>query len=462
MARLILEALIIGMKEGFKASLCSFLVLAYVRQTGREFLRGPLFAGLLAVFVATFGVLTIPVSPEARDAIVRLIGYVFGLFFLFSIGALLHATGTDLLGPLARTAQARIVLVPLTTLLTVLYFAPDMAGSTLFVSDLAVMAGGGAAVFAAAGAGFGGSIFLVWAALRRRRPDLSRFFDLPQVLLALALVKLAAGGVQGFAELSLIPAVKAGLMKFVHDVVHQVFVLLLVPDHPILATTTWDFVGILFGESAGLWLSLLLLVLPLLLFIKRHFSAPIPAAPAGQAPARVRIWIKSVRDLRVWHAIPVLIFLVFILNLWFSQKGQTLDPLYLPDARPVVAEGGVIAIPLRTPLEDLRDGMLHKFSFPLDGKEIRLFILKRPDGTLGVCLDACEICAPEGYGQAEEHVVCVYCKTPIPFSSVGSPGGCNPIPLDALVTEQDVRVTVEEVRAKSSLIQSKQGGEGGR
>ncbi len=462
MNRFVLEALVIGAKEGLKLSFCAFLVLSYLKQSGRQHLRPAFAAGLFAVFLASFAVMTLPVSPEVRDVIVRLIGYVFGLFFLFAIGALFHATGTDLLGPLAGIAQSRTFLVPVTTLLTILYFVPDMAGSSFFLGDSSLMSGAGREVYAAAGAGFAGILALAYGVSRRFRPDLSRLFDLPQVLLVLALVKLVAGGVQGFAELSLIPSVKAGLMKFVHDVVHQVFLLLLVPDHPVLSTTTWNFVGVLFGEAAGLWLSLLLLVLPLLLFMRKHFSAPIPVSADSQASARKRIRIKAVRDLRVQRALPVVVFLVFILGLWFHQKSETLDPLYLPDARPVVAEGGEVAIPLQSPLDDLRDGRAHKFVVTAGQKDVRILILKRPDGTLGVCLDACEICAPEGYGQAQEHVVCLYCKTPIPLAAVGSAGGCNPIPLYALVTDKEVRISLEELRKKSALIQSKQGAEGQR
>ena len=46
-----------------------------------------------------------------------------------------------------------------------------------------------------------------------------------------------------------------------------------------------------------------------------------------------------------------------------------------------------------------------------------------------VDLDACAICKPDGYGQAEGSVICYYCKTLIPLETVGKPGGCNPVPV---------------------------------
>jgi hypothetical protein len=61
---------------------------------------------------------------------------------------------------------------------------------------------------------------------------LGSFFALPQLLLFFAMVKLFGSGIKGITELSLIPSVQRGFMKFIHDFVHQTFVMLMVPDHP--------------------------------------------------------------------------------------------------------------------------------------------------------------------------------------------------------------------------------------
>lgn len=461
MDRFVLEAFFIGAKEGLKLFLCVTLVLAVLRAAGRGALERAVHAGLLTVFTASFLVMGLTVTAGTRMIIVQMVGYVFGLLYLFSVGALFQATGTDLLGPLKTLRDKPWLLLPLTFLLTILYFAPDMTGASLYVADLGTMAGGSVTVLIAAGTGFllffGGAHGLT----RGRDIGLARIFGMPQLLLALALIKLLAGGVRGFAELSLIPAVQAGLMKFVHDVVHQLFVLLMVPDHPVLSATTWNFVGFLFREDAGLWGSLILLVLPALLFIRKHFTAPVAVPITVTVASRKRIILKALRDERILRSLPVLAFLLCIMLLWFAERGESSARLYNPEPVPVAVEKGGITIPLQTPTEDLRDGRIHKFSVLLDGKQVRLLIMKRPEGTLAVCLDACEICAPDGYAQGSEHVVCLYCRTPIPFDVVGRPGGCNPIPLEALVTEKDVILQSEEIIAKEKLVQSARSSEGG-
>jgi hypothetical protein len=439
------DAFVIGVKEGILLYLSIILVLAYGKREHLNYLKMPLFAGVIAVLLSSFIILNITVTPEFKSVIVKMIGYVFGLFYLFSLGTLYHTTGSDVLGPLKALAHKGPVMVPVVLLLTMLYFAPDMAGSSLYVADLYFTAERNKIVFFSAAAGFSLALLLAHIVVTRVTFDVMRFFELPQILLFLALLKLVAGGVRGFAELSLIPSVQAGLMKLIHDMVHQTFLFLLVPDHPLLSTTTWNFIGVLFGPSAGMWLSLGIMLLPLILFIKIQFSEAVSLPGEISVPARKRIFIRAVRDQRVMRSVPVFIFMVFILSTWFAQKGESSDPLYLPQVRPLIGENGKVIIPLQSTLDDLRDGSLHKFSVTVAGEEVRLIVMKKPDGTLAVCLDACEICQPDGYGQAPEHVVCLYCKTPILFASLGKPGGCNPIPLGALVTDKDIQVELAEI-----------------
>jgi uncharacterized membrane protein len=100
-----------------------------------------------------------------------------------------------------------------------------------------------------------------------------------------------------------------------------------------------------------------------------------------------------------------------------------------PKPLPVTAsQTGEIFIPKKGEI-DLEDGKLHKYLFKQGGREARFFVLMTPAGQLTVDLDACSICKPDGYGQAEGTVICYYCVTLIPLETVGKPGGCNPVPV---------------------------------
>jgi uncharacterized membrane protein len=151
---------------------------------------------------------------------------------------------------------------------------------------------------------------------------------------------------------------------------------------------------------------------------------------------------------RVRRGLPVAAFVLVVMVSWFAGRGEQSAMLLLPEPKPVVVDKGVVVIPLTDPTMDVMDGNLHKFSLLKDGETITLLVIKKPDGKLAVCLDACEICPPEGYGLSGKNVVCVYCRTPIPVETLGRPGGCNPIPLTAEITGRDIRIDVGEIEKK--------------
>jgi hypothetical protein len=435
------EVLLVGIKEGIKVSVGLFVVREFLRARDSKLLWRVILLSLAVTFLASFLCYRLPSTQSTAELITKAIGYVFGIFYLLSLVILYHYTGTELLGPLKKMLSTSLV-VPLVFFLSIVYFLPDLAGTVVYVkAEVAIKESIYPLLWAVAGFLIGVSTIKPLSRLK-----ISRFLELPQVFLLLALIKLVGGGIKGFAELSLIPSVQKGLMKFIHDIVHQTFVTIMVPDHPLLKVTTWNFIGILFGEKLTLWLSLFILILPLFLFLKRYLSADIHVPETITTGASRRLYIKRIRNERLLRSVPLAVFLLLVLFTWFSERGETISRLYNPEPVPLVVEEEKVIIPIKSPGADLRDGMLHKYSIDIDGEEVRVLIMQKPDGTLAVCLDACEICPPEGYAQGKEHLLCLYCRTPIPLDSLGKPGGCNPIPINALVTDREVQIPLKEIR----------------
>lgn len=448
------EAFFIGIKEGLKLSLCLFLILQYIGKQGRPFLKGPLLAGVLAVIGFSFYFLTFPATAWMKEAVVKMTGYVFGIFYLGSLITLYHETGDDMLGPLKRLGTVRALLFIIVFFGTVLYFSPDMIGSSFYLQDLIFMGGKSFLIFGAGACGFLLILTGFYVGAKYLGAGVFGAFRLSQILLLLALVKLIAGGIRGFTELSLIPSVQRGLMKLTHDVIHHTLVTIMVPDHQILSLTAWNFLGIFFGKEVSLWLSLILLSVPLALFLIRQAREAIPVPADVTVGAIKRKYIKSVKDIRLVRAIPIAVFIVVIVGTWFAEKGGQGVDLYNPEPVPAVAEQGTIILPISGPGVDLLDGMLHKYSLALNGENVRIMVLKKADGALAIALDACEICPPDGYAQGREHVVCLYCNTPIAIDTLGQPGGCNPIPLDAVITDTDVRISLDEIERKWKIVKN--------
>ncbi len=453
MSLFIIEAAVVGLKEALKLWVVWLVLSAYLKDRGAPRLTRAFHLGIAlttALFAVSFAISS---DPYVRVMLSRLTGYTFFIFFISSIAALLESTGTRLFAGLKPPYG---ILRPLTALSTVFYFSPDIIGSSMFIRELSEMKGAYAAVYLSGFAGFALPFILTALTLCKYRGSrtaaiaaIAPYFGTAQFLLFLSMVKLLGGGIKGFAEFSLIPMVQRGVMKFFHDFVHQTFVFLMVPDHPLLATTVWNFIGIFFGPNIAMAASLFILLLPPAMFLYKSLPTKAEAGDYGSATgAERRKLMASVRADRRKKAVPVVGFIALILIFYFSGGAGEVSRLYNPKPKPVVEDKGVIIIPLTDPTMDLMDGMLHKFSFAAEGKTMNLLIIKKPDGKLALCLDACEICPPEGYGQREGHVVCIYCMTPIPVETLGRPGGCNPIPVNASITEKDIRVDVAEIIGK--------------
>lgn len=486
MSPFIADSALVGLKEGVKlASIwLIFWSVAFSAQRGQEdsgegggggvWLMKPFFAGLGAASLLIFLSFFIPPSLGFKDFVSKLIGYVFFLFFTASLAALYQSGGLNLFGPLKGWVLGKRWVAGISVFAaTAVYFTPDIIGSSMFVREIGAMKGSYGASSISALAGFAAPVLAVFFYLRSRGAGsfalrVSRFFGAAQFLLFLSVVKLVGGGIRGFAELSLIPSVQRGVMKFVHDAMHQVLVFMIVPDHPILQTTVWNFIGIFFGPNFAMAAVLLILLSPMFIFLYHSLLAPLPEpvgpVGAGELTGAGRRAIRAaVRSVRRARAVPAAIFIAVVLVMWFAGRGQEGIKLYNPAPKPVIADKGIIIIPLTDPTMDLMDGRLHKFSLyegRADGEDIPLMAVLRPDGKLSVTLDACEVCPPDGYAQSGDSLVCLYCGTPITLQTLGRRGGCNPVPIDALVTDRDVRLDESEVREKwKALIEGKTKGE---
>jgi hypothetical protein len=461
------ESFIIGAKEGLKAGVILIVFYSFIQSIQRQNLIRPFYAGLFTALLFSIPFLLFKGFDFFRNYIEKIIGLSFAVVFLISGLSLLHKTETDLFSLIRSLFKTNVafwskIIAIIIYFATIFYFLPDFAGSALFVKDYSMMKETIWGVYIPVFFGFLVVFLISFLLIRSKFKIMNKvggFFDLSQFFLFLAIVKLLGGGIKGFAELSLIPSVQRGIMKFMHDLIHQVFVLLMVPDHPILRTTLWDFIGFFFGPNISSVLSLFILLFLPILFLYHSLLKPLPEITnvIGAERRKVKFNILSERRRK---SVPVFIYIIFILFLWFSGKGEEAMKLYNPAPKPVVSEKGVILIPINDPTMDLFDGRLHKFTLKHEQEMITFLIIKKQNGSLAVCLDACEICPPiDGYGQREDHVVCIYCNTPIPIHTLGEKGGCNPIPLVYGIDDKFVKIELTEIIKKWQYVKAGAGRE---
>ena len=126
----------------------------------------------------------------------------------------------------------------------------------------------------------------------------------------------------------------------------------------------------------------------------------------------------------------------------YAKSATALSP-----TTPVTLVGSVVTLPTAA----INDDDLHRFGVNVDnGKgqttEVRFLLYKKPNGQIVSVADACQICGPVGFYKSSEGIICKMCASPIAPQSVGTPGGCNPIPLKSTVANGEVTIAAADLR----------------
>ncbi|MDR1045904.1 MAG: DUF2318 domain-containing protein [Candidatus Adiutrix sp.] len=100
-------------------------------------------------------------------------------------------------------------------------------------------------------------------------------------------------------------------------------------------------------------------------------------------------------------------------------------------------------------IEEINDGNLHRHQYKTKGGSmVRFIVIKKSESAYGVGLDACDICGPTGYYQRKGQVICKLCDVVMNISTIGFPGGCNPVPLKFSVSQGRMIIKTEDLEAE--------------
>lgn len=416
-----MEALIITLREGIEAALVVGIVLAYLKKTGKEGLNRFVYVGLglaalasLAV-AALFQILGIDPENEYMEGAMLGVGGIFVasmVVWMWKTAASIKAhmesrLDTVLGGRTQGTGRAAFGLLLFTFFMvfregveTVIFLAVTTLGELNLIGLVGGMVGIGLAVL------FG--FLFVRGSLRI---NLSRFFAVTSIVLLILAAKLIAGSVHEFAEVQLIPMSKeimALLGYFVRD------------------------------ESSAIIL-MALLVIPIIMILMSAGERKEVLAPAASGAERRKAMAAAVQG-RLWRgalAVSTLVVLVAMTSAVFAGA-----KFYDPTPVAVTASADEVRIPLST----LEEGRLHKFLHSVQGVDVRFLVFKDKDSAIATAFDACQICGAVGYMQEGRNAICKNCNAPIPMETIAQGGGCNPLPLEAKIQDQNLVVAVAQLK----------------
>jgi hypothetical protein len=268
------------------------------------------------------------------------------------------------------------------------------------------------------------------AAALWRRAGLARWLGPASVLSLLLALELAGIAATAVGAHTLPGALTATVSRVIHDAIHLLFVVAAVPDHAYLEDWAYQLILRFLEPSIHALVAAGIVAAPVAAAWRAFARRPAAEAGAGARPPERRV-ARAAHVRQTWLGSVAFALAVALAaaSLWTARAAE--DELYDPLPEPVVDDGaGKIVVPLGGPLAG-PDGRMRKWVYAAPGgRAVTFFTVRRPDGSLAVALDLCEICQPKGYAQmGAGYVFCKYCKTPIPASTVGQPGGCNPIPI---------------------------------
>ncbi len=407
-----LQAFIVTLREGVEAALIIGITLAYLAKIERNDLRKSVYAALIAASVGSIGVAVLLSRTKWNEDIFE--GWVMlaAAFFVVTMIIFMMKTGRKLKGQiegkvgLLAGQGSRFGLFSFVFLMvlregveTVLILSGVSLNSTELMSFLGTLLGVVAAV-----------LFGVTFVKGSVRINLPKFFRVTTIILLFVAAQLIVSGLHELSENGVLPSSRREMAII----------------GPIVRNDLFFFITI-FALAA----------LMVLFEIKRREPLPVPASPAERRKAmwsarRERLWMASV------YASSFLFILLVTAEFIYAKSVNTLSP-----ATAVTFVDGKATIPL----SQVSDHDLHAFAATVNGINIRFWLYQKPDGKIATVFDACQICGPVGFHKGPNGVVCRNCAAPINSQSVGTAGGCNPIPLQATVTSDAIIITEADVAA---------------
>jgi high-affinity iron transporter len=413
-----LEAFIITLREGVEAALIVGITLAYLAKIGRNDLRRSVYAALGAAFVGSIGVAVLVSRLNLNQDIVEGWVMLVAAFFVVTMIVFMMRTGRKLKGEIEgkldnlTTQGSRIGLFLFVFLMilregveTVLILSAVSLNTSALMSFLGTLLGVGTAI------AFG--VMFVKGSVRI---NLQKFFRVTTVILFFVAAQLLISGLHELSENGVLPSSKQEMALI----------------GPIVRNDVFFFVTIL-----------ALAALMVLFELKRRQPGAAPTSPAERRKAewsarRERLWMGSV------YASAFLFIVLVTAQFIYAKSVSALSP-----AQQVAFVNGEI----RIPLTQVQDGDLHRYAATENGAEIRFWLYQKPDGKIATVFDACEICGAVGFYKSSTGVVCKNCAAPINPQSVGTAGGCNPVPLKAETTTDSIVIKEADIAAGARMFQ---------
>ena len=393
-----LQTFVITLREGVEAALVIAIAVAYVKRIGRLDLMPAVYRALLtavvASFIAAWGFAKINLNEDAYEGWVLLVSAAFVLSMVIWMNRHGKHVKTEIETGLQKGTSSASAGWGVFLFVFLMIFREGVE-TVLLLAALRLDTSG---ILEAFGAVLGIGLAVVFGVSFVRgtiRVNLKQFFRMTTVILMVVVAQLTITGLHELSESQILPSSSREMALI----------------GPIVKNEVFFFVTILALAAA------------MVLLEWRSRRAPKADGLQGAALRKARWTARREKLWMIASCTASCLFIVLITAEFIYTESQT--ALSIP--KPVTFENATVRIPVAA----VSDGDLHRFVIEDQGVNVRFIIIEKPDRTLAVALDACQICGTQGYNQSGHEVICRNCGSDIVISSIGTPGGCNPIPLES-------------------------------
>lgn len=414
------ESFVIMLREGIEAALVAAILLVVLKRLGRRELERAVFWGVGLAVMASIGAAValhvLAIDDDAYEGGLYLASALFVGSMMWWMRRKARSLRSDIERRVAQAAAGdsphdRKGAWALGAFAFLMVFR-EGAEAVMFLSAVNLTT---RALLSFIGSVLGLALAVVFCVMFVRgslKVDLRRFFSVTEWVLGVFILQLLVNGYHELAEAGWLPATQKS-MALLGPIVrnNSLFILAIV--------------GI-----------------PLFIWLTRSRAA----VAAGATGAEARLAKAAARRERFyrWGAIVTSLLVLVPVGVVYAREAMPKD---VPAPEMVVAQDGWVKVPTL----NLAAGRLQRLGLVVSNRVVRFLILKTGDGRVHSALDACSICGAFGYVQQGQNLVCLNCGAEINPLTLGTGGGCNPIPLRSEVTNNAVRVAVGELDKAASL-----------
>jgi high-affinity iron transporter len=391
-----IQTFVITLREGVEAALVIAIAIAYLKKTGRLALLPAVYQALvtavIACFIAAWGFTKIGISTDAYEGFTLLASAAFVLSMVVWMNRHARNVKGAIETKLQKNAESGSGRWGVFIFVFLMIFREGVE-TIIFLAAVRLNTSGVLTWFGAV-LGIGLAVLFGVSFVRGTiRVNLRQFFQMTTAILLVVVAQLVITGLHELSESGYLPA----------------------------SETEMAVIGPVVNNEAFFFITILALAGAMMLLEWRKRRAPKTEGLQGAALRKAK-W--SARRERLWMTASCAASCIFIL-LITAEFIYARESTALSTPVAVTFERGAVRIPAAS----VSDGNLHRFVIDDQGVHVRFIVIEKPDTSLAVALDACQICGTQGYYQNGPEVICKNCGSDIVISTIGTPGGCNPVPL---------------------------------